>query len=106
MRACKRPFIDFCSHYYKKSSLVEAYARVIRPVGHMSDWEIPNEISSLVVHPLERMSQAGRPCKVRKKIKRRVSFKEGKNMFPLQTSRPQSTKLSKPLRAPNRRQHL
>ncbi|KAK3222433.1 hypothetical protein Dsin_009458 [Dipteronia sinensis] len=26
LRACKRPFIDFCLHYYKKSSLVEAYA--------------------------------------------------------------------------------
>ncbi|KAK3205602.1 hypothetical protein Dsin_019648 [Dipteronia sinensis] len=23
LRACKRPFIDFCSYYYKKSSLVE-----------------------------------------------------------------------------------
>ncbi|KAK3199078.1 hypothetical protein Dsin_022493 [Dipteronia sinensis] len=69
LRACKRPFIDFFSHYYKKSSLVEAYAGVIRPVGHMSDWEIPDEIISLVAHPPEWMSQAGRPCKVRKQSK-------------------------------------
>ncbi|KAK3198484.1 hypothetical protein Dsin_021899 [Dipteronia sinensis] len=56
LRACKRPFIDFCSHYYKKLSLVEAYAGVIQPVGHMSDWEIPDEIGSLVVHPPDWMS--------------------------------------------------
>ncbi|KAK3222210.1 hypothetical protein Dsin_009235 [Dipteronia sinensis] len=37
LRACKRWFIDFCSHYYKNSSLVKAYAGVIRPVGHMID---------------------------------------------------------------------
>ncbi|KAK3189275.1 hypothetical protein Dsin_028836 [Dipteronia sinensis] len=78
LRACKRPFIDFCSHYYKKSSLVGAYAGVIRPVSHMSDWEIPDEISSLVVHPPEWMSQAGRPCKVRKKLKGEFRSRKGK----------------------------
>ncbi|KAK2634198.1 hypothetical protein Ddye_028990 [Dipteronia dyeriana] len=66
LRACKTPFIDFCSHYYTKSSLVEAYAGVIRPVGHISDWEIPDKISSVVVHPTEWLSQAGRPYKIRK----------------------------------------
>ncbi|KAK3211895.1 hypothetical protein Dsin_016601 [Dipteronia sinensis] len=69
LRACKRLFIDFYSHYYKKSSLVEAYAGVIQPVGHMGDWEIHDEISLLVVHPPEWMSQAGRPCKIRKPSK-------------------------------------
>ncbi|KAK3225251.1 hypothetical protein Dsin_005113 [Dipteronia sinensis] len=37
-----------------------------RPIGHMSDWQIPDEISLLVVHPPEWMSQARRPCKIRK----------------------------------------
>ncbi|KAK3227207.1 hypothetical protein Dsin_007069 [Dipteronia sinensis] len=78
LRACKRPFIDFCLHYYKKSSLVEEYAGVIRPVGHMSDWEIPDEISSLVVHPPEWKSQAGWPCKVRKKSKGEFRSRKGK----------------------------
>ncbi|TXG63319.1 hypothetical protein EZV62_010313 [Acer yangbiense] len=55
---------DNCS--FKKLSLVEAYAGVIRPIGHMSEWEIPNEISSLVVHPPPWISQAGQPCKIRK----------------------------------------
>ncbi|KAK4833882.1 hypothetical protein QYF36_012803 [Acer negundo] len=52
--------------HLKKPSLVKAYAGVIRPVGHMSGWEIPDEISTLIVHPPLWISQAGRPCKIRK----------------------------------------
>ncbi|KAK2653690.1 hypothetical protein Ddye_013546 [Dipteronia dyeriana] len=49
-RACKKIFIDFCSDHYKKSSLVEAYSGVIRPVRHKSVWRVPQDISSIVVN--------------------------------------------------------
>ncbi|KAK2642665.1 hypothetical protein Ddye_024428 [Dipteronia dyeriana] len=63
--ACRKPFIDFCSDHYKKSSLVEAYSGVIRPVGHKSEWGVPEDINSKVVNAPPWVSQAGQPKKSR-----------------------------------------
>ncbi|KAK2648308.1 hypothetical protein Ddye_015797 [Dipteronia dyeriana] len=65
LRACKKPFIDFCSDHYKKSSLVDTYSRVIRPVRHKSKWGVPQDISLIVVNAPLWVSQAGRPKKSR-----------------------------------------
>ncbi|KAK2653078.1 hypothetical protein Ddye_012934 [Dipteronia dyeriana] len=65
LRACRKPFIGFCSDHYKKSSLVEAYSGVIRPVGHKSEWGVPEDINSIVVNAPPWVSQAGQPKKSR-----------------------------------------
>ncbi|KAK2638311.1 hypothetical protein Ddye_026106 [Dipteronia dyeriana] len=63
LHACRKPFIDFCSDHCKKSSLVEAYSGVIRPVGHKSEWGVPEDINSIVVNAPPWVSQAGQPKK-------------------------------------------
>ncbi|KAK2649031.1 hypothetical protein Ddye_016520 [Dipteronia dyeriana] len=65
LRACRKPFIDFYSDHYKKSIMVEAYSGVIRPVGHKSEWGVPEDISSIVVNAPPWVSQVGRPKKSR-----------------------------------------
>ncbi|KAK0574903.1 hypothetical protein LWI29_030670 [Acer saccharum] len=61
----KKPFVDFCGDCYKTTSWVEAYSRSIIPVGHPSEWNIPEDVRSRVVYPPPFRAQAGRPKKKR-----------------------------------------
>ncbi|KAK3189652.1 hypothetical protein Dsin_029213 [Dipteronia sinensis] len=61
----KKPFQDFCGDCYKTTSWLEAYSGNIFPVGHPSDWNIPQDVRSKVVHPPPFCAQAGRPKKMR-----------------------------------------
>ncbi|KAK2658458.1 hypothetical protein Ddye_004991 [Dipteronia dyeriana] len=61
----KKPLPDYCGDYYKTTSWVEAYAGTIFPVGHPSDWNIPEDVRSKVVLPPPFLAQAGRPRKKR-----------------------------------------
>ncbi|KAK2656718.1 hypothetical protein Ddye_009770 [Dipteronia dyeriana] len=61
----KKPLPDYCGDCYKTTSWVEAYAGTIFPVGHPSDWNIPEDVRSKVVLPPPFRAQAGRPRKKR-----------------------------------------
>ncbi|KAK0572684.1 hypothetical protein LWI29_035365 [Acer saccharum] len=63
----KKPFGDFCGDCYKTTSWVEAYSGNIFPVGHPSEWTIPEGVRSMVVYPPPFRAQAGRPKKKRYK---------------------------------------
>ncbi|KAK0599876.1 hypothetical protein LWI29_009386 [Acer saccharum] len=60
-RFAKKPFGDFCGDCYKTTSWVEAYSGNIFPVGHPSEWTIPEGVRSMVVYPPPFRAQAGRP---------------------------------------------
>ncbi|KAK0594034.1 hypothetical protein LWI29_024690 [Acer saccharum] len=51
IRFAKKPFGDFCGDCYKTTSWVEAYSGNIFPVGHPSEWTIPEGVRSMVVYP-------------------------------------------------------
>ncbi|KAK0598959.1 hypothetical protein LWI29_001087 [Acer saccharum] len=65
IRFAKKPFGDFCGDCYKTTSWVEAYSGNIFPVGHPSEWTIPEGMRSMVVYPPSFRAQAGRPKKKR-----------------------------------------
>ncbi|KAK3221585.1 hypothetical protein Dsin_008610 [Dipteronia sinensis] len=65
IRYAKKPFPDFCGDCYKTTSWLEAYSGNIFPVGHPSEWNIPQDMRSKVVHPPPFRAQAGRPKKKR-----------------------------------------
>ncbi|KAK0574116.1 hypothetical protein LWI29_018397 [Acer saccharum] len=67
IRFAKKPFGDFCGDCYKTTSWVEAYSGNIFPVGHPSEWTIPEGVRSMVVYPPPFHVQAGRPKKKRYK---------------------------------------
>ena len=37
-------YINLCSDYYSKDLLVMAYAKLVEPVGDITDWDISEEI--------------------------------------------------------------
>ncbi|KAK2655658.1 hypothetical protein Ddye_008710 [Dipteronia dyeriana] len=63
IRYAKKHLPDYCRDCYKTTSWVEAYAGTIFPVGHPSDWNIPEDVRSKVVLPPPFRMQAGRPRK-------------------------------------------
>ncbi|KAK2644871.1 hypothetical protein Ddye_020066 [Dipteronia dyeriana] len=65
IRYAKKPLPDYCGDCYKTTSLVEAYAGTIFPVGHPSYWNIPEDVRSKVVLLPLFCTQAGRPRKKR-----------------------------------------
>ncbi|KAK3222173.1 hypothetical protein Dsin_009198 [Dipteronia sinensis] len=65
IRYAKKPFPYFCGDCYKTTSWLEAYSGNIFPVGHPSEWNIPQDVRSKVVHPPRFCAQAGRPKKKR-----------------------------------------
>ncbi|KAK3219469.1 hypothetical protein Dsin_013439 [Dipteronia sinensis] len=44
-------FVDYCSPYYSSAFLVAAYSGEIHPLGHPSEWLVPEDIASKIVHP-------------------------------------------------------
>ncbi|KAK2648780.1 hypothetical protein Ddye_016269 [Dipteronia dyeriana] len=65
IRYAKKPLPGYYGDCYKTTSWVEAYAGTIFPVGHPSDWNIPEDVRSKVVLPPPFHAQAGRPRKKR-----------------------------------------
>ncbi|KAK3230068.1 hypothetical protein Dsin_001949 [Dipteronia sinensis] len=65
IRYAKKPFQDFCEDCYKTTSWLEAYSGNIFPVGHPSDWNIPQDVRSKVVHLPPFRAQVGRLKKMR-----------------------------------------
>ncbi|KAK3229652.1 hypothetical protein Dsin_001533 [Dipteronia sinensis] len=63
IRYAKKVFTYFCGNCYKTTSWLEAYSGNIFPVGHPSDWNIPQDVRSKVVHPPPFRAQDGRPKK-------------------------------------------
>ncbi|XP_017978290.1 PREDICTED: uncharacterized protein LOC108662434 [Theobroma cacao] len=62
---CKRAATEFCLDYYKTRSWVEGYAFPIHPVGHPSEWDIPDDVQQNVVWPPSWRGQTGRPKRKR-----------------------------------------
>ncbi|TXG48510.1 hypothetical protein EZV62_024385 [Acer yangbiense] len=59
-------FPDYCSPYYSSTFLVTAYSGEIHPVGQPSEWLVPSDIASKIVHPpVGRRRPPGRPRKNR-----------------------------------------
>ncbi|XP_017978256.1 PREDICTED: uncharacterized protein LOC108662415 [Theobroma cacao] len=69
---CKRAAIEFCSDYYKTRSWAKGYAVPIRPVGHLSEWDIPDDVQQIIILPPSWRGQAGKS-----KRKRIASVGEG-----------------------------
>ncbi|KAK0576488.1 hypothetical protein LWI29_018253 [Acer saccharum] len=65
IRFAKKLVADFCGDCYKTTSWLKHIPRNIFPVGHPSDWTIPEDVSSRVVYPSPFRAQAGRPKKKR-----------------------------------------
>ncbi len=69
MAVCLNRRIDFhtmCSHYYHTSTHYIAYADSIYPVGPTTQWEVPQEVESIIVRPPDiRRRSVGRPRKNR-----------------------------------------
>ncbi|KAK0606822.1 hypothetical protein LWI29_004775 [Acer saccharum] len=58
-------FVDYCSPYYLSAFLVTAYSGEIHPVGQPSEWLVPEDIASKIVHPPVGRRGPGRPKKNR-----------------------------------------
>ncbi|WRX34370.1 zinc finger protein [Theobroma cacao] len=58
---CNREAIEFCADYYKTTIFVDVYSRSIRPVGHLSEWDIPPHVKQIIFLPPPWRGQAGRP---------------------------------------------
>ncbi|TXG50823.1 hypothetical protein EZV62_023347 [Acer yangbiense] len=58
-------FVDYCSPYYSSAFLVAAYNGEIHPVGQPSEWLVPEDIASKIVHPPVGRRGPGRPKKNR-----------------------------------------
>ncbi|KAK3229140.1 hypothetical protein Dsin_001021 [Dipteronia sinensis] len=58
-------FVDYCSPYYSSAFLVAAYSGEIHPVGQPSEWLVPEDIVSKIVHPSVGRRGPGRPKKNR-----------------------------------------
>ncbi|KAK2662227.1 hypothetical protein Ddye_000801 [Dipteronia dyeriana] len=52
IRHCKKIFGDFCSDFYKTSTWLESYSGLIFLVGHLSEWNTPEETGDL--KPVDR----------------------------------------------------
>ncbi|KAK2651651.1 hypothetical protein Ddye_011507 [Dipteronia dyeriana] len=59
-RFTKTNFNSLCHEYYNTSWIQTAYAPAINPVPHPSFWEVPNEVSSVIVLPPNSKRQAGK----------------------------------------------
>ncbi|KAK2660579.1 hypothetical protein Ddye_007112 [Dipteronia dyeriana] len=64
-------FVDYCSPYYSSAFLATAYSGEIHPVGQPSEWLVPEDIASKIVHPPVGRRGPGRP-----KQNRTLSFGE------------------------------
>ncbi|KAK2641398.1 hypothetical protein Ddye_023161 [Dipteronia dyeriana] len=60
-RFTKTNFNSLCHEYYSTSWMQTAYAPAINPVPHPSIWEVPDEVSYVIVLPPNSKRQAGRP---------------------------------------------
>src|SRR5262249_358259 len=49
-----------CSKYYTTVALVDAYAKLISPLGHPTEWVVSDEVSAQVVFPPIIRRQFGR----------------------------------------------
>ncbi|TXG69842.1 hypothetical protein EZV62_004777 [Acer yangbiense] len=58
-------FVDYCSPYYSSAFLVIAYSGEIYHVGQPSEWLVPEDIASIIVHPPVGRRGPGRPKKNR-----------------------------------------
>ncbi|WZZ08055.1 hypothetical protein YC2023_093976 [Brassica napus] len=59
------PYDTLCGHWYKTTTWRETYTGVINPDGDPRDFEIPEEVSSMVLYPPITKRQAGRRRKTR-----------------------------------------
>ena len=56
---------DYCSHYYKKETMLATYRGTIHPIPSSDNWLIPEDIrDEVILHP-EVQKKAGRPKKQR-----------------------------------------
>ncbi|KAK2642652.1 hypothetical protein Ddye_024415 [Dipteronia dyeriana] len=54
-------FVDYCSPYYSSAFLATTYSGEIHPVGQPSEWLVPEDIASIIVHPPVGRRGPGRP---------------------------------------------
>ena len=67
MAACLYRHIEFhhiCWHYYYTSTLCTTYAESIYPVGDVMQWEVSNDVQTMVVLPLDNIRRI--VCRPRK----------------------------------------
>lgn len=59
------PNETLCGHWYKTSVWRETYAGEINPEGNAKDYDIPEEVSSMILYPPNTKRQSGRRRKSR-----------------------------------------
>ncbi|KAK2659683.1 hypothetical protein Ddye_006216 [Dipteronia dyeriana] len=57
---------DYCSPYYYKETLATVYAGSIYSVGSMQEWDVPDDVQSVVVLPPKERKPSGHPPKKRR----------------------------------------
>ncbi|KAK1399127.1 SWIM-type domain-containing protein [Heracleum sosnowskyi] len=75
---------DYCSPYYTKETMVPAYKENVYPVGNKDNWQVPENVKSLIVYPPEGRIRVGRPKKRRCKAHWE---RNGKILKPIQCSK-------------------
>ncbi|XP_074342727.1 uncharacterized protein LOC141680383 [Apium graveolens] len=58
---------DYCSPYFTKEVMIHAYEETVFPVSHEDTWEVPKNIKSMALYPLQGRVRVGKPKKRRYK---------------------------------------
>ncbi|KAM6569939.1 hypothetical protein CsatB_017924 [Cannabis sativa] len=51
MREMNMDPYTYCSDYYTKKNWLATYSGTVYPIGHQSEWEVPEEVKNIIVLP-------------------------------------------------------
>ncbi|KAM6554096.1 hypothetical protein CsatB_014858 [Cannabis sativa] len=67
MREMNMDPYTYCSDYYTKKNWLATYSGTVYPIGHQSEWEVPEEVKNITVLPPHERVKSGRPKTLRRK---------------------------------------
>ncbi|XP_060974518.1 uncharacterized protein LOC133039630 [Cannabis sativa] len=68
MREMNMDPYTYCSDYYKKKkNWLATYSGTVYPIGHQSEWEVPEEVKNIIVLPPHEIIKSGKPKTLRRK---------------------------------------
>ncbi|KAM6543336.1 hypothetical protein CsatB_007783 [Cannabis sativa] len=67
MREMNMDPYTYCSDYYTKKNWLATYSGTVYPIGHQSEWEVPEEVKNIIVLPPHERVKSGRPKTLRRK---------------------------------------
>ncbi|XP_060968631.1 uncharacterized protein LOC133036152 [Cannabis sativa] len=67
MREMNMDPYTYCSDYYTKKNWLATYSGTVYPIGHQSEWEVPEEVKNIIVLPPHERVKSGRLKTLRRK---------------------------------------